>query len=460
MMSSPLPPLYSRWIEEALGAEVPAEGRAVCSRCVQAAPEIPGGDRFDPQIKCCSYSPHLPNFLVGMLLTDRDERTSWAREQATRLVRERRGATPLGLSPPRRISDSYRAEQAKHFGRDPSLRCPYLDDQAGCGLWRFRNATCATWFCRHRRAAVGARFWFALGNELRALEQILAGWCLLRLEPNIEELFHSGRDMRRLSGGELRGWIEPSDGTVDADFAKRLWGKWHGRESEFFAACAELVRSLSWEDVKRIDVVRLELAERRLRAAFAAHMDEALPPVLLNGLVELIPLADGGAQVKSTELGWEALQLPQTVVDALERADGRPASQIGLDDAWLRKLVDYGVLVAPDGRDRPRSLGPQRPVDRRDRLRFFRGYLGLPVELSYISTSGSAQALVLNCGSNEVIFDDLELIEFGKRLHGARNGFYAEDALGWAPPQVTYTWERVAGLLQSLLDASVLQRIP
>src|SRR5688572_24082023 len=121
MAQSALIPLYSRWMRESLGASFAPEPRATCADCAMCRP-APGGDVapiFDPALKCCTYYPNLPNYLVGHGL----------REGSPRLraqIAARRGLTPLGLD----ASPSYAlryGETAQHFGVDPALRCPYLD---------------------------------------------------------------------------------------------------------------------------------------------------------------------------------------------------------------------------------------------------------------------------------------------------------------------------------------------
>jgi len=75
-MASALPPLYETWMARALPGPIPAETRAPCQQCAMcppnagaaAAPSSP--DYFNPQTKCCTYLPQLPNFLVGRILAD------------------------------------------------------------------------------------------------------------------------------------------------------------------------------------------------------------------------------------------------------------------------------------------------------------------------------------------------------------------------------------------------------
>ncbi len=73
-MSSTLPPLYASWMEQILTGPIPEETEATCEHCamcVQAhtRPTI-SLYLFNPQTKCCTYMPRLPNFLVGRILED------------------------------------------------------------------------------------------------------------------------------------------------------------------------------------------------------------------------------------------------------------------------------------------------------------------------------------------------------------------------------------------------------
>jgi hypothetical protein len=61
MSSTPLPDLYAKWMEAALGTELPAEPRATCHDCVMCKGAAPPADlapkvRFSPNSKCCTYT--------------------------------------------------------------------------------------------------------------------------------------------------------------------------------------------------------------------------------------------------------------------------------------------------------------------------------------------------------------------------------------------------------------------
>src|SRR5262249_13685983 len=148
-----LPPLYAKWMGEALEGPIPQETEATCDDCVMLAKgcEAPRGSGFffDPQTKCCTYIPELPNFLVARILEDRSPEAARGRATLEKRIAEGVAVTPLGVgrSPTFRMIYQHTAELSG-FGRNRALRCPhYLEDEGGkCGIWRHRKSTCATWF--------------------------------------------------------------------------------------------------------------------------------------------------------------------------------------------------------------------------------------------------------------------------------------------------------------------------
>src|SRR4051812_9909435 len=96
--------LYANWIGELLGGVIPHESRATCNDCAMCAQK--GEDSqgvesifFDPEVKCCSYLPELPNFLVGRILLDSrdDPLTNIGRATVVKRIADKAGVTPLGL---------------------------------------------------------------------------------------------------------------------------------------------------------------------------------------------------------------------------------------------------------------------------------------------------------------------------------------------------------------------------
>jgi len=348
---SALPPLYARWIEEVLDGPVPAEPHATCSACAMCPPTAAKAataslTTFDPSTKCCTYVPTLPNFLVGRVLEDEDPAAAVGRVTIEQRITAGIGVTPLGIQPDPQYVLIYRHTGDHLFGRSPGLRCPhYLPTDGGqCGIWRHRNAVCTTWFCKYQRGRVGKRFWDALLELLTMVERHLGLWAAGELGETVDELGPA---------------LLPYYVTVLSGHASIWSARWAGRHQEFYRESARLVESLTWSQVREIGEPELALLAGQLRAAHRDLVSDGVPSHLRLGAVSTTVLDDG--QVACTGYNSnDMVRLPRQLADTLDRFDGRRstvevsqeiASQVGeqFDQAAVRRLVDFGILVALPG---------------------------------------------------------------------------------------------------------------
>jgi hypothetical protein len=346
-----------------LGGPIPAETHATCKSCAMAAPpgESAGEEHyFNPATKCCTYFPDLPNFLVGRILADEDPATAAGRARVEAGL-ESVSCTPHGLHPAAARSLLYRAGGDAGFGRARALRCPYYQEEEGglCGIWQHRRSTCVTWFCKHVRGAVGLRFWQALYALLAAVEEQLAGWCIVELDPGSEALrrcFASSGDRNEppLDAAQL-------DDVADAAGRRALWGRWYGREREYFQQCGERVAALGWEQVLAISRPDITAFAQLARLAYAELLSDEIPERLQAGSVQLIQF-DAQRCRAVTYSGYDPLELPRRLLDTLPYFDGRPVGaslravedeeRLRLRPALVRKLVDFEILAPAESTHR------------------------------------------------------------------------------------------------------------
>jgi hypothetical protein len=328
-----LPPRYARWISELLEGTLPEEQAATCSRCSMHAAAIPEGYRFRADAKCCTYVPAIVNFLVGALLRDLPRgpgRASLERRLAEGVL------TPHGLD----VTDDERRRyaalvEADQFGRAPDLRCPHYIHEAGglCGVWRHRNAVCATWYCKHDRGATGQRLWRAIEALLTMIERELSHWCachvLYRVAP-------PGPPPADQDGDELPEWRA-----------------WSGHAAAYYRETAALVDDLTWPEVLAIAGPEALPLIAELRAAHAA-LAEPTPPALVPGLVRIGRRGPTSTRVV-TYSDSDAIDLPSELVALLPRFDGRATDVVlaelaregvVLTPALIARLVDFAVLTA------------------------------------------------------------------------------------------------------------------
>jgi hypothetical protein len=314
-------------------------------------------DYFDPAIKCCTYVPKIHNFLAGRVLSDDDPTAQPGRATVEDRIRAGVAVTPLGLKQPAVFSLLYE-NGLSAFGRSRALRCPhYIEDGGRCGVWRHRESTCATWFCKHVRGSVGHSFWReSLQHLLMVVENDLARWAVLQIDLGLEALKHlvATPDWRSQPDSVT---AESIDNRVDRASYAAIWGKWVGREADFFVNCARLVNSLSWKDVLEIAGPEARAYERLTQDAYARLTSNEVPPALKVGSMQLVQLSHETSRVSSYSI-FDPIDIPNQVMESLHYFDGRPIGQaigaiaadrgISIDHSLVRKLVDFAVLVPPE----------------------------------------------------------------------------------------------------------------
>ncbi len=357
--SEPLPPLYANWLAELLGSPIPRERHATCDSCAMCSTNGPTavgsrGYYFDPNVKCCSFFPDLPNFLVGRVLFDDDPAALPGRMTVEKRIKEGVAVTPVGLGMPPAYSVLYRnSEEA--FGRSQNLRCPhYIADGGRCGIWRNRESTCATWFCKHIRGDIGLSFWRGpLLQLLRVVETQLARWCVSANQLNDDAL---GELVKTPSwtGQPAPVTAESMDSRIEEKRYAQIWGEWRGREIDFFIQCAKLVTDLSWNDVLAISGPEAHAYARLTKQAYSRLTSEEIPPRLKVGIFTLLQIANGKTRIKTLN-DFDPVEISNVVMDLLQYFDGRPTEdvldaiqsekELILDHSLVRKMVDFGVLV-------------------------------------------------------------------------------------------------------------------
>jgi hypothetical protein len=354
-----LPPLYARWVTGIVGGPIPREVRATCGQCAMCGPRHPASavPVFDPAMKCCSYQPSLPNYLVGAILADETLAQSTGLESVRSRITGSVDVSPLQVGVPPSYRMFYDAAASWGFGRTPVLRCPHLTDAGSCGIWEHRNGVCATWFCKYVRGATGGVFWDAVNHLLRAIENDLTVWCSLEL--GIDPAAIVGLvDIRPRSGADrLRDELVPDAAQGRSAY---LWGGWSDRQEEFYRACAALVRDLSSDEVLARCGPETRAHALRAKEEYRRLVSTEIPPRLqFRGAQLGIVALDAEMVELHTFSKLDPIVIPMVAFRALTHFDGRPTLDVRaelaleagdiIDDALLMRLVDYRILQPASG---------------------------------------------------------------------------------------------------------------
>lgn len=220
-----LPEPYATWFEAVVGAPPPEVAAAPCHACPRC-----DDAGYHPSVKCCTYAPSMTHVMVGRALRDGGE----AAEVLRRRLTEGR-VTATWLHPSEEEEAAYDAHRDR-FGATDGVRCPYVSDEGSCRVWAYRNAICATWFCRHDGDALGAAMWDAAAELLHFAEGGLAVLVADDAGRRDEAAMRAAADradavcwddLRRLGGAELR---EREVALVQAWAAWRAWAEGQAQE--------------------------------------------------------------------------------------------------------------------------------------------------------------------------------------------------------------------------------------
>jgi Fe-S-cluster containining protein len=217
-----LPEIYHQILPgELLQAEI-SETKATCQQC--------NWKEYQSHLKCCTYEPYLPNYLVGALFENpatSPEVLQILREK----IRTHQYSLPIGMTASVRYQVQFNHREVKDFGNREDWLCPYYDRKnLNCGIWRSRGAVCTTYYCLSSYGKSGIRFWEKLSDYLTYVEMAL-------MEDVMVEMGYSPREL-----SECLAYINCVEGTVQEmknDYlsekqAKKLWGHHFSDQENFF----------------------------------------------------------------------------------------------------------------------------------------------------------------------------------------------------------------------------------
>ena len=352
-----LPYLYGKWIGQLLEDSIPHEQVATCDACAMCFHEDNEQERltfyFNPAVKCCTYIPEIPNFLLGAILASEDGDMAFGRSTVTQRITAGVGVTPLGLSPSPRYTLLYRNSPTA-FGRSKTLGCPhYIKETGRCSIWQYRAPPCITWFCKHNRGAIGRDFWRELHLLLVLMQQNIALWCMEKLEIDID-VMRVVLNQPQTIDAEVNISENILDGDADEDWLRSVWGGWYGRWKEFYQHCTRLTEELDLSDIEALCGAEMRIRAQIVRAAHYKLLANDAPAQLRTGNFKIVNNSEDNVRV-ITYSPYDPLDIPKQILEALAYFNGRPLTEaldiitrqknIPFNSKMLHTLLDFGVLI-------------------------------------------------------------------------------------------------------------------
>ncbi len=307
-----LSPLYAKWMDQLLDKQLESEKLADCLDCPMCKEQNESNNeveiQFQTVVKCCTYYPALPNYLVGQILED-NSISSEVIDIISLKIDEYSGVTPLGVSTKSSDVEKYKSiSKNRKFGKaDGEVRCPYYVDQKSglCGIRHYRNSVCSTWFCKHNEGLASLYMWDAIRRLLSHIEESLSNWCLLELEVEEDVL-----DM--LCKKDSLVWEQLKADTVDLHLHKSAWGKFEGNKLEFYKQCGHIVNKLNWSDIESICGPKLKIFAKSVRLSQESLTMNQFPEYVTINPQKSSTLNNGNISVQTYSL-YQHFEIPMNI---------------------------------------------------------------------------------------------------------------------------------------------------
>lgn len=246
-----LPDLYQRLVRALDGdllREEVRETRATCDNCaMQPARRGPRARiTYRPDLKCCTFDPWVPNFMVGAMLEDQTLSQAGHRAIARKLssIEE---CTPLGFRASTDFQRRFLRKDEHEFGNREDWLCPYFDrENQNCGIWRHRGNVCISFFCQSDAGTKGLRFWEEFGDLLHLIELSVMEECLVQLDFSPRQL----SELLPLIDRQTHMMHRRLPAITPAEF-KKMWNHYDD-PAEFFRKCYRIAAALSPREIREV----------------------------------------------------------------------------------------------------------------------------------------------------------------------------------------------------------------
>lgn len=246
LFRSKLSPIYHKLLpENVLNIEIPNERFADCMDCYHCH----NANNTSHSIKCCSYHPILPNYMVGAILNDKSPEMAEGKKRIIKKIKGRIGVTPYGIIPPTEHQVLYnkyikksKGELAKSKELANALQCAYQSEESLCTIWKYRTELCSTYHCASTSGQIGQIFWRRAFQYLTSMEQKLSLYAL-------QEMGYAARAIQTKRLNPITLGLDNADGTFNEPIYQELWKQWEGKEVVFFEKCFQSIKKIDQKKV-------------------------------------------------------------------------------------------------------------------------------------------------------------------------------------------------------------------
>jgi len=234
-------------------------------------------DAFLPQTKCCTYFPEIPNYMVGAILYNKDIDSREGKKRISAIISEKKGVTPLGISPPKKYSVLFSSSK-DCLGKNKALVCPFLIKRSKlCAIWKKADSNCLTYFCKYVYGPKGKEFWSAINRYLKHVERALSLFVMFieKFDAISYKYIENYLNIKYLEREDLDG-MPPKP-----EVYKRLWSNYFSKEKYFYAKSFEIIRKLSKSDFERITGITQKILLEEVKYRYNDMKYPIIPKMLI-----------------------------------------------------------------------------------------------------------------------------------------------------------------------------------
>ena len=234
-----LPQIYSNLLPREILEFAPQETKATCETCAMARPRNKEKIHYREDLKCCTFHPFIPNFMVGALFNESS--STKAHEIFRGKIERREYALPIGMVAPVKYQAEFNNREEHEFGQREDWLCPYYNkENQNCNVWRNRGVVCTTFFCKSSYGKTGEDFWEKLNNYLWYVELALLEEALVMLDFSPRQVmtlldYHNRQDG---TAAEKKSWSMPEKKAIE------LWNGYYDDQEGFYKKSFEIVQNL------------------------------------------------------------------------------------------------------------------------------------------------------------------------------------------------------------------------
>jgi Fe-S-cluster containining protein len=271
-----LPELYQKFLPGKLLAWDPLEKKATCDNCAMTAENqakrstIKHEVSYQAHLKCCTYHPFQPNYLVGGAL-ETAQVLPKALKALEQKMKKRIYALPIGILPPVPHQVEFNHRKKHEFGNREDWLCPYYEtSQNLCGIWKFRGAVCTSFFCQSSHGKKGLSFWDRMSDYLTFVEAALMEEALVMLDFSPRQISENLAYLNRFEATPL----ELKQEVLPLSLARELWNGYFEDQAGFYKKCYSVVMNMKPTDFKQALGEQGKFLEQDLLESLRLVMDK------------------------------------------------------------------------------------------------------------------------------------------------------------------------------------------